>query len=440
VLGSYEKRRLVQAWASGIAGSLFLVCGIRWYQGVQNPVVEIPNPTPPALNAFTGYVAAGKRVHADEKALNRLMEASDKEFSLPEAKQLLAKHRGTLDLVRLQFPRQCQMPPLRSFHDTIPYAADFRTLARLFRLEGRIHEAEGNVDYAARSYADCIFFGSHIPQGGVVIHALVGSAVETIGQRPLWKITPKLSLPAAKSVIATLERTEAQRESLACIFTEEKYVMQAGVMEIFNGDTSVDDLMGTEGDPLLSLLRSRKNSPIYAIWSKKQIMTNVTETMDNLIVTLQKPYYLKSLSAFEQNSKALSKDPISAVLFPVFSGVGFRYEQTRTQNQLLLANLALHVYRQERGRYPESLTELVQTGYLTHLPVDGFVNNAPLHYCGEKQRYHLYSLGPDGVDDNGAAIDNKKRQPPMNSRPFHESTRYLVDPSSVGDIVAGVNF
>jgi hypothetical protein len=67
--------------------------------------------------------------------------------------------------------------------------------------------------------------------------------------------------------------------------------------------------------------------------------------------------------------------------------------------RLLKTDLALRLFRQERGRVPERLDELVPK-YLAAIPVDPF-SNQPLVYRRGDTDYLLYSVGADG-EDNGA--------------------------------------
>ena len=64
-----------------------------------------------------------------------------------------------------------------------------------------------------------------------------------------------------------------------------------------------------------------------------------------------------------------------------------------------LAMLALSTYRQDRNVYPDELSALVPD-YLPRLPID-YADGKPLRYQNEGDRYLLYSLGTNGVDDGG---------------------------------------
>ncbi|MCW3054955.1 MAG: hypothetical protein JWN14_4125 [Chthonomonadales bacterium] len=100
---------------------------------------------------------------------------------------------------------------------------------------------------------------------------------------------------------------------------------------------------------------------------------------------------------------------------------------------MLLIALELHAYRLEHGRYPASLAELVPT-YLSKIPEDPFALKGSFVYRLQGEKYLLYSIGPDGTDNDGIPIDDPKRATSANPK-----FRYRVEKESLGDIVAGVN-
>ena len=65
--------------------------------------------------------------------------------------------------------------------------------------------------------------------------------------------------------------------------------------------------------------------------------------------------------------------------------------------RLLIVELALANYRDEHGKYPRTLADLVP-GELERLPNDPF-SGKPLVYRLTDEGFRLYSVGPNGVDD-----------------------------------------
>ena len=69
--------------------------------------------------------------------------------------------------------------------------------------------------------------------------------------------------------------------------------------------------------------------------------------------------------------------------------------------------LRLESYREARGALPAALMELTPD-FLAALPEDPF-SGAPLVYARDGERFTLYGVGPDGVDDGG--LSGSRRRP-----------------------------
>ncbi len=66
--------------------------------------------------------------------------------------------------------------------------------------------------------------------------------------------------------------------------------------------------------------------------------------------------------------------------------------------------LALAGYRAEHGDYPQRLDELVPE-FLASVPIDLYADHAPLRYRREDGGYMLYSVGPNGQDEEAGSSD-----------------------------------
>ncbi len=73
---------------------------------------------------------------------------------------------------------------------------------------------------------------------------------------------------------------------------------------------------------------------------------------------------------------------------------------SRTEIQALITTLSIIRYHNDKNDYPETLSQLIMTGYLKKLPKDPF-SNKPLVYKRTQQGFILYSLGGDFADDGG---------------------------------------
>jgi hypothetical protein len=74
--------------------------------------------------------------------------------------------------------------------------------------------------------------------------------------------------------------------------------------------------------------------------------------------------------------------------------------RARADLDALVATIAVIRYRTEHGEYPDSLTQLVETGFLRRVPADPYADG-PLIYQRGEGGFLLYSHGRDFDDDGG---------------------------------------
>ncbi|MCW3054952.1 MAG: hypothetical protein JWN14_4122, partial [Chthonomonadales bacterium] len=311
--------------------------------------------------------------------------------------------------------------------------AKYRGMARLLSLQGKVRAEKGDWGGAVDSNLDAVRLGEDVPHGSVLIGYLVGVACQAIGRKPIWTSVEHLNAAQSRAAATRLESIMDRHFSFADTLQEEKYFGQAAMLEMFAdpkkaraslaqdaGTNSGEELPGGAAAQSLSIL-------LYLAYSKSRIMDGYTTYMDQSSAMARQPYGL------HLPPPPLPKDPINSVLLPVFSQARLKGVDSETQNGLLLVMLALRAFQLEHGHYPASLTELAPT-YLKKLPNDPFAAQETYKYILNGNTYTLYSVGPDGKDDGGKAIDDTRQ-----ANSGNPNARYFVYPNSVGDVVAGKN-
>ena len=146
-------------------------------------------------------------------------------------------------------------------------------------------------------------------------------------------------------------------------------------------------------------------------------MRSVNQSNDRLLDILQKPTYqsrIFSIKQWEQQIHAKRAEQLSVWdlmnkdwPMQLFAPSMLKILQTETTGQLerRLTQLALMLaaYKSDHGEYPASLAEL-SPAYLATVPIDLFTGK-PLIYSRVEKKYVLYSVGPNGDDDNGKKDD-----------------------------------
>src|SRR5207245_2140421 len=100
----------------------------------------------------------------------------------------------------------------------------------------------------------------------------------------------------------------------------------------------------------------------------------------------------------EPRGKAIG-DMLISLLLPAARKVQTAHERVEQGQRNLWLPFALAAYQREHGRYPATLDLLVPT-YLAAVPGDLFSGKALL-YRPSADGYLLYSVGPNGTDEEG---------------------------------------
>lgn len=381
---------------------------ILWFRALdQNPSITVPNPTMPMPNARDYYLRAAGAADLGQK--------------------ISLLHQG------FQYP--FQELPVRSFNAAYPHYQGLRGLARVLAADAQARAARGDWNGAINNDLDAVQLGETMPRGGPIIGMLVGVACQSIGQKQAWKSVGHLNASQARTAAQRLSRIRLLHLPYADTLQEEKWAGQAGLLEVmrrpdWSGALAADIFPTPPGS-------AGNNSPgqwVIAtrirLTGKRGILENYTNSIDQQIAAARRPYAARSTAPMP------AQDLVNEILVPMFSNTRFIEVKADTENALLVTTLALRAYQLDHGTYPPNLASLAPN-YLPSVPSDPFALSGLLRYQQAGAKYLLYSVGPDGKDDGGAAIFDKTLPPPRN--PGTAERRRLVKGTSQGDIVAGVN-
>ncbi|MEX0938926.1 MAG: hypothetical protein WDZ59_13775 [Pirellulales bacterium] len=112
------------------------------------------------------------------------------------------------------------------------------------------------------------------------------------------------------------------------------------------------------------------------------------------------PFDVTDYFAGETHSSHKAADQVAVLWLPAFDKAVQAEDRTNTQFDLVRLAAALAVYRAEHGVYPDSLDAL-KPEILAELPTDLF-HGAPFGYRKTSDGFLVYSLGPNGTDDDGS--------------------------------------
>lgn len=443
-MAAARRERLGGVWGAVVAVGA-LSAGVYWHWLNAVPQVTIPPPAPmPSPNGYDDLVRASREmVRAEEidQASGSRVQGRDAhrvatDSAAPANRaRLVAQNRAALADVRLALSHPFLNPPMRDFErSSFSTLAGFRRTARLLNLEGYVREDQGDGGGAVKSRLDCTEMGAdEVGRGGPLIPYLVGIACEAIGRRPLWHLADRVGAADARAAARRLERIDANRCLVAEALTQEKWGGEETLLSQFRRE-SLFGLLGemakqTGADDSHRLPAPQAYLPL--LWTRKAtVLRNYDAAMDRAIADCARG--MRGASAGPPTLPA-NTDPISQILNPAWSQLRFKEADSQMQTRLLSVLYALRAYRLEKGSYPLSLQALVVGGYLTRIPDDPFdPTGAPLRYRpAPGGTYLLYSVGPDGKDDNGKPIDAGEAG--------HRPRKTWAEAGMVGDWVVGVN-
>ncbi|MHC4648052.1 MAG: hypothetical protein ACYTBJ_21540 [Planctomycetota bacterium] len=306
-----------------------------------------------------------------------------------------------------------------------------RELAQLICWHAKFEAAKGRIDQAAEGLIAGYRFTSHFVGTKPTICQLVGISLSGMVMRDAFVILYHQK-PDSKTLAHLQQKFEhefseigneldfrfeklATYDLIQRVFTDNgrgngRLIPDAATAMVFISQSA---LYG--GQPPFSARVADLRNRAYAEWlaltgpDRKE----TTVMSEELFEYLEK---LKNKSFWQlHNEEAETREKMQAGLeqYLVLFWHGGRYglfghielyQRRKAQQNALITTVAVLRYKQDRGRYPQTLDEVVTGGYLKEFPMDPF-SEGPLSYKPTDDSFLLYSLGED-CDDDGATRSN----------------------------------
>jgi hypothetical protein len=322
--------------------------------------------------------------------------------------QRVGLYADVLKLAREAFRQECRVPPPGTA-EAAHYLSCFRAVAILLEMESACYRERGDFADAADSAIDCMRMAQDVATERSTISVVSTNAAEARGRRSLDEALPHLDAARCKAAVARLEAIEQRRVPMTEVIDGEERLTRVLFKDVVAGpDTLTLDMVSDA----LKDLNGGKPVDIRRIDYRKSWQT-LGDNYAQLRETAARPYA-------EQQKLARSPDPLVAYLTAGFRiGAWFYDADSKAQSRLRIVQLGARAYLLERGHLPSGLAYLVP-GYVPAAPSDPF-GTGPLKSKLQGDTLLIYSIGPDGVDDGGKAIEGVIRE------------------ESKGDIVVEVN-
>jgi len=305
-----------------------------------------------------------------------------------------------------------------------------RSLARTLIIRAMMHL--GNKD-GSRAWTDLVAvhrLGRLVGRGPTILEGLVGIAIESMAIEAELKLISETH-PSTKFVARYVQQLETlpPLSSMADKVDFAERIMFLDFCHQFAlGRLCVNDLRGGENDD--GWLSNVMEEVLVQSTDWDEVLRSGNRWYDRIVSIIRMPGYRDRELAIQKLDAEIKKLQLnargSAVLLQLIGKSGITQLSTNfmislifpatrqciraeTRGMQRFRNLeiaiALSAWRSEHVSYPETLAEL-QPQYLKSVPTDLF-NDQPLNYVRTPDGYWCYSVGENGIDDQGSTYGEK---------------------------------
>ena len=280
----------------------------------------------------------------------------------------------------------------------LPHLANVRGLAKILREDALVQGRAGNLEEAAADILAALKLSRCVKDEPILISQLVRVAVTGIACQTAQDALPAqgLSPEIARSLIDYAGNI-AFRDLFADSFSGEGMAGMNFFDRVRNGDTSDITPPNTWEGIGLRLYGSALARPLVSMDEEAY-----SQTMAKIAEIARLPYYEAKprMDAVEQDIGDMSRlRIISRRMLPALTRAIDAEARNEANLGLLRVGLSIEQYHNQNGTWPDSLDVLAPSlgGNVPRDPYSG----QPFVYKPSEDRFVLYSIATNGVDDGG---------------------------------------
>jgi len=290
----------------------------------------------------------------------------------------------------------------------VPILLSAQALAELLGLSARFRAADGDANGAVEDFNAMVPIGEGVGMRPELVQILAGMRIDDLTFETMQSLAD-----GGKLTIADLARLRVDgslswhRQFQRAMVMEEAYRLGilAGVAE---GRLSLTDLR-------LVHRQGRELSASWPVDLAYRIFLLPQDVDDNArfsaelrdAAAMQYPQAAAGWKKLEAESAASLQGLIVRQLIPRYAQASSYAAEADARRAAAGTAVAACRYRIARGQWPDKLDDLVPA-YLIVSPIDPF-DGKPLRWKSGGEKIVIYSVGPDGKDDGGAAYDSKAK-------------------------------
>lgn len=339
------------------------------------------------------------------------------EEAFAELRTWVAANRQALELMAQGAQKPCYRPIYvgdSAMFAGMPEGAGPRRLAFVLDTRIKLEAFDGEDEQLLADVATFHRFARHFEGRKVLSHQLFGVSVRTLLANTLRGILACESIAPETlfSLQQHLERFEDE-EINTLDFTLERLVWLDGIQRMFtddgDGQGRIPRVVITQRDSaskawklLIDAMTPAQNTGLVSL-DRRQTTDCAEEFFRHIgIAAAMTPWQFHEESDGVRDilDDLIRRNTYVGLLGAVCRGVIDLPWRARTDLAALVATIAATRYEMEHDEYPESLMQLVEAGFLGHVPQDPY-SAGPLIYRRVGNGFLLYSCGSDFDDDDG---------------------------------------
>jgi hypothetical protein len=289
----------------------------------------------------------------------------------------------------------------------IPPLAGLRYLANMLRADAIVAVQAGDSSRLMEDIDSTLRLSRQIGEDGFLLLRLISLSISEIALEEVeYTLREHPGLIKKEDWLALSRRLSAPRVAADLLsFDQERMSFDDMLQRSFTDDGSGNGRLTAEG---VSFSQSDDPNMQKRWWEK------AAQPIAGLFVPSRrklKEQYTQAMDFAEANLKVATRDaswpeetiwrgdfPVNLFL-PSYRRTQWAAERLLGRRDGVVTAIALELYRQENGSYPDSLNALVPA-LLPEVPLDR-ITGTPIHYRIASDRPLLYSVGADRKDDNG---------------------------------------
>ncbi len=383
--------------------------------------VQAPHYAVPKHNGYDRYVEAGRlakeaETREEQRGADRFARVMGFTNAGPPSPDELRGYLAAFQPAFAEMRRGLSEESVVTPRDLAPRSgfeaySGFRSLARAMRLAVTEASARGDYETATRTALEGLRFSQETARGGDALDSLVLRACSALVFAAVRKdLIPRCTEARVLRELASgLAALEARQPSMADALAQ-RCADETRTLEAIFEDRLVGEALARYSENWVAARRAWGKQPTaqdwgLTLWQEACVLamflnpTGVVQRMQDMyrpvIEQCRRPYYTRSGGG---SGHGTPRGVLGVGLRPYASSAETQF-RTLADWRIIRTMVALRLYEQEHGAYPDTLERLVPD-YLPAIPVDPF-GGGLLKYRRQATSYVVYSLGLNLRDDGG---------------------------------------